>query len=279
MHRSSRGPLHRMLCGGGWDPTVLDTHMEVLDEDEMDTSLIDEDDNGESADPFLFCTPPQRRAKVASREYVREEAVYSAQGESMLYSSPPSSRVMSPLSSESSWSPEPRSPVEWSDDYDTVCDRDKPSRLPDPPFLPSLFSPWMCVFDLDAACGSGNAVVDDGDRHHHSMPKSPSSTLPKDWNHLLPPLDLSQWFGRGEKDAIPEAAKSTTSPSGSPAIPNGAPLLPFRPIPLYPPPALNGAPNQFFTDFASDHSIEAIFVPPPSVCFIVPFHYRVRCIR
>jgi hypothetical protein len=233
----------------------------------MDVSVDDDVCDREGSDPALFATPKQHRTKGAAREYRKEETEYDGHGLATLCSSPSSSRVMSPLSSESSWSPEPRSPVEWSDNGETRRD---------PPFLPSLFSPWMCVFDLDAACGTANSVLDDRDAQPYHRPKSPSASLPKDWNHLLPPLDLSQWFGGAETTTIREDATSDrssppprdvdsiTAPPKSTAVPHGSGLAPFRPVPVYPSP--NVTRNHYFTNFASDHSIEAIFVPPFLVC-------------
>lgn len=124
---------------------------------------------------------------------------------------PPLRRVTSP-SSISTWSPDPMSPIGWRDEeeYD---DDDKEIGIPDslaanqPPlhhlphqqqeqqhpkpsaaFLPSLFSPWLCVYDLDAvlACGSSSSSIDTpttitaaGHRpfHPHSSPQHDDEIL------------------------------------------------------------------------------------------------------
>ena len=264
MNHFARGALDRTLCGGGGlDP--LDTHMEVLDEDEPDGSLRPVEEDGISENSLLS-TPPRHRTKLAAREFVEAD-----EDENILYATPPSSRIMSPHSSVSSWSPEPMSPLEWKEDDCQTRDMLASSEAdeysdPPVPFLPSLFSPWMCVFDLDAACGSGNSRSDDG---RNTDPSSPPSQLPKDWNDLLPPLDLSQWFGSGTTSTIQEESleRSSLTPDELHASPNTSLLPPFRPVPLYPT-RTNVVPHQYFTNFASDHSIEAIFVPSPPVCCV-----------
>jgi hypothetical protein len=299
MHRSmshlSRGPLDLTLCGGngnggGVDTTwnKLDTHMEG-DEDENDRS---QNDNGSINS--LLSTPPRNRHTAKSQSSQYEEAEECHHDWLSSSSSPPPSRVMSPVSSSSvssTWSPEPLSPLEWNDDDDLDYENDiiresaGPSVMLDvdpPPFLPSLFSPWMCVFDLDAACGGGmNEIVEDHlpNANGNSRPTlpSPQLALPKDWNDLLPPIDLSQWFGGcrtihenstsdqhcaslARNNGVCSIQPTETLPPTSNFV-----LPPFRPLPIYP--SSNVTPMQCFTNFASDNAIEAIYVPP--VCWLL----------
>jgi serine/threonine-protein phosphatase 2A regulatory subunit B' len=220
-----------------------------------------------------------------------------------LFDSPPPLRVTSP-SSLSTWSPEPSSPIGWNDDEfdDDECDSDKRfchEEMPNSPRLvtsdleqgaaqrrlaPSLFSPWLCVYDLDAACGSGSyvdSVVDEsvasdtGTLQALQLSQSPRSAVvshpmsttsskplaPIDWNGRLSSLDLSVWFGHRdlkcarEPDPTAVCATRRGPTSGAAAAQHGP--KPMRPIPVYP---LSDS-SHYFSDFASDNGIEAIFLP------------------
>lgn len=237
------------FCGSGAS-LFLATHTEE-----------DEDEN----DLVLASTPP------------RVSRIHSPLHHELLVCDSPPPRVMSPSSSVSTWSPEPSSPVGWNEDcceefYD---DRHEfkpvePSRShEDAPFLPSLFSPWMCVYDLDAACGPNvhSAVI-----HHDTTTSNSSrapassqsqqqqpdrlSTFPTDWNDLIPSMDLSFWFGDGS-GSMPEQPMRKISSENSIVETSSHCANRIRPVPVYP----SSLQTQYFTNFASEHEIEAIYVP------------------
>jgi hypothetical protein len=223
-----------------------------------------------------------------------------------LCDSPPPSpiRVTSP-SSLSTWSPDPTSPIGWNDDdVDDKCGSDcryGSTSTPNSPRLvtsdlqggppqrrlaPSLFSPWLCVYDLDAACGSGSyvdSVVDDSFAVSDAPPQALQSPPPRcvvshpkqnlssmsqqpgpiDWNNgRLSSIDLSIWFGHRDdsKCSLEQDSTAVCEPnhgSCSDAVATRHGSKPIRPIPVYP----SSRSSQYFTDFASDNGIEAIFLP------------------
>jgi hypothetical protein len=271
---NSHGKQSRLaFCGGGEAESFLSTLAEVDETSDMSIRILQ-----------------------WPTEQPKESPKLDHHG--MCDSPPPSLlRVTSP-SSLSTWSPEPISPIGWNDDE---CDSDcRYGHTPNSPRLvtsdlqggpqqrplaPSLFSPWLCVFDLDAACGGGSyadSVVDDSvasdTKASQSPPRSvlhpkqsPSSNKPLavDWNNgRLPSMDLSVWFGnRNDTKRSPEP--DTTAPTHDPSL---APK-PIRPIPVYP----SSRSSQYFSDFASNHGIEAIFLPVSSYTCI-SFHKHCRCI-
>jgi hypothetical protein len=142
------------------------------------------------------------------------------ENDSVAILSPPS-RVVSPTSVSSPSSSavlnldgydEPSSsPIEWYFDKPDELDYQDSNQFrpplhlendvdehppPPPPLLaPSCFTtttPWMCVFDLDAACGGGDG------NDSITSPNGRSSIGPQQhehWNDLLPNvMDFSQWF-------------------------------------------------------------------------------------
>lgn len=234
-----RGSLELAFCGG---VPSLATHSEEEEEDEND----DDKEND-----LLVCpsTPPRKCALHSPLHHYQREACDS---------SPPPLRMLSPTSSVSTWSPEPQSPVGWSDDeYDGHQGAPmQPDSSDDA--LPSFFSPWMCVYDLDAACGSMHNV-DDSPQQGVSQHDS-EQMFPLDWN-LLPSIDLPQWFGgitvTDEPQLAAKVAGGSCSSSENSLVDSPSRGFPFRPRPVYP----SSVPTQYFTDFASDHDIEAIYVP------------------
>ena len=226
-------------------------------------------------------------------------------------------RVQSPTDSsmDSSWSPQPSSPVDsdWGlpeeiPSWFKVFPESKPDSsislvdlnedgddhaLPeiDPasndrlPLFGSGFTPWMYVFDLDAACGS--AQSDDGESDEPvPLPKQPLHPRPR---------DSSSWFGDVQEGlGIPSAMnqifacldpeygrvmtiheETTMHNSHFPSSPTPDRRLLPRPIPTNPSTGamLNPLPCQYFSNFATEHNIEAIYIP---VCllFLGSFCFR-----
>ena len=233
---SHRGCFDLSLCGG--DSSRLTTHDEEL-EDELTDS-----DTGVSSSTV---TPPRKKPL-----HLHETC-----------ESPPPLRVMSPSSSISTWSPDPLSPLGWNDDrsegdFEDFKGISSPELDEDLPFIPSHFSPWMCVFDLDTACGAGAHSVDDRTTSYPSRRPTPElqqspllPAFPMDWNGLVPTVDFARWFGAGPKPVPLSNSVSAVNQSFR-SCPDR-----IRPTPVYP----STIPTQYFTDFASEHPIEAIYVP------------------
>lgn len=210
-------------------------------------------------------------------------------------------RVMSPFSDSSSFgSPQPSSPVSFDFPHEIQrmfedmplstyefknadlmgCEVEDYIQQPEPrsksPEL-SVFSPWMCVFDLDAACGSDSSSSSDGydvDRCGSLSPSSitkhplhidpPSSKINEHWlddlhHGMLMPV-MNQFFACLD----PEYARVMTIDEES-CITNEKYPPPF-PSPcnnrslLTPIPTTDPHHWQYFTNFASDRDIEAIYV-------------------
>jgi hypothetical protein len=193
------------------------------DDDEQDD---DDTENDASQSPpsqisstnnSILSTPTRsKRHKIS----FHQERVVDDENDSGAILSPPS-RVVSPTSVSSPSSSavlnldgydEPSSsPIEWYCDKSDELDYQDSNQfrsplhfendvdehpLPPPPLLaPSCFTtttPWMCVFDLDAACGGGDGYSS------ITSPNGRSSIGPQQhehWNDLLPNvMDFSQWF-------------------------------------------------------------------------------------
>lgn len=242
--------------------------------------------------------------------------------------SPPPLRVMSPTSVSSPSSSaaldygndEPLSLVEWNcnqDEHDVIpnherhllqarsplhyYDDDYEPPPPPPLFAPSFFTtttPWMCVFDLDAACGGGgdssNPILATTEPHQGSSsvasPKSAPQQQHEHWNDLLPTvMDFSQWFTHGNSYNSTTDCRSTIQ-AQSPGSPTEfdhdeyeydhddpkllSPLiqLPLSPTSVRQPlftitttttddyPLIS---KQLFTNYATNCDIETIYFTPP----------------
>lgn len=178
------------------------------------------------------------------------------------------------------------------------------------PHFGSVFTPWMCVFDLDAACGvagtdQSSSDEDRGgsDQQQQSFERSSASSAPVPKQPLhLQSQQSSKWFDdiqAGVPNAMnqlfgcldPEYGRVMTineettvrDSHFSSALPDARLLL--RPIPTNPdtttpstsPPPL--LPCQYFTNFATEHNIETIYVPvcvgSLAPCLVPPF--RLDC--
>ena len=281
MLRWKQDALHRALCGS--------TLSYVREENELDVQEPEDDeDDDEIYREVDRCLSPER--------------------------------VQSPTDSsqDSSWSPRPSSPVDLNfpeevqswfkvfpehspDSSTSLLDQqdDSPTDfvVPDEdpaaddhlPVFGSLFSPWMCVFDLDAACGDAayRSDIDDGESDgSFPLPKLPLHMKPREtsWfgdiqdgipvpnavNHLFACLDPE--YGRvmtidEERTALD--SQFSTAPDMR--------MLP-RPIPTSPSTtnASYRLPCQYFTNFATEHNIEAIYIPVCLLPLVVAFP---NCLR
>lgn len=273
MLRWKQDALHRELCGS--------TLSYVREENDLDVQepVDDDEDDDEINREVARCLSPER--------------------------------VQSPTDSSqdsSCWSPQPSSPVDlnfpkevqsWfkvfpedspdnsislldqQDDCPTdfvVPDEDPAADDHHLPVFGSLFSPWMCVFDLDAACGDAayRSDTDEGESDgSFPLPKLPLHLKPREtsWfgdiqdgipvpnamNHLFACLDPE--YGRVmtiDEERIVHDSQFSSAPDMR--------MLP-RPIPTSPSTtnASYRLPCQYFTNFATEHNIEAIYVP---VCFL-----------
>jgi hypothetical protein len=252
----------------------------------------------------------------------------------------PVERMSSPVSDSSADTPEPASPLlfdyssldrdlpfapDWSTDSDQYDGDQRDSGRDDgggyvrqpqhqQQRQPSFFSPWMCVYDLDAPlCGTlsdvtttsptaGNDHAKDDKRRSppSHLSSSPTSSLPEppiwtDMFGLLPfcapsavmavvqeeSMDVADESDDDDELAdLPDsrriAAKYTTR-CGSSSTPSRTPLATVlkAPIPTYPPTATTlRQTGHYFTDFANEQNIEAIYIPshpcstlPLLVCF------------
>jgi hypothetical protein len=309
----------------------------VLEEDEVEEDDTENDvsygqqSQTSSANNSILSTPTRsNRQKVPLNQEqtveVHDGCNYSENASTAL--SPPPSRVMSPISVSSPslsaaldyGNHEPLSPVEWycnQDEHDVIPNNELQARSPlhdynddyEPPpppplFAPSFFTtttPWMCVFDLDAACGGGdssNPILDTTEQHQDSSSVASPKSAPQQhehWNDLLPTvMDFSQWFTNGNSytgNATPDCrsiihAQSPGSPTefdqdesdhdendhDDPKLLSPLMQLPLSPISVRQPlvaittATTDGYPlisKQLFTNYATNCDIETIYYTPP----------------
>ena len=260
MLRWKQDALHRELCGSTLSNVREENELDDVPEPEAE----DEDDDDDINREVARCLSPER--------------------------------VQSPTDSsqDSSWSPQPSSPVElnfpeevqsWfkafpeqrpdssigrTDFADPEEDPAADDRLP---LFGSVFSPWMCVFDLDAACGDAAYRSDDCESDGsvplpnvplHLKPRETSwfgdihdgMPIPNAMGHLFACLDPE--YGR----VVTIDEERTVHNSHFSAAPDMR-MLP-RPIPTCPSTTTNTSyplPCQYFTNFATEHNIEAIYIP------------------
>lgn len=288
-HRSS---FDLLLCGGSSSVSTVVEEDEGDDDTENDVSQS-QSSHASSNHNSILSTPTRTiNEKIPLHEDHRQP------------SSP--SRVMSPTSVSSPSTPcamndyvdEPSSPVEWYYDNGN-CNQDDDEPPPPPPsFVPSFFTatPWMCVFDLDAACGGGDDIrstFDASQPYDHTSP-SVDSLSPgggrrqqhENWNALLPAvMDLSQWFGAGGQSCNDSRPGSSTLHKQSPTdmmhadAPDDPKLLLPPPLPLSPTsvrhpivtvtPTMDHyspsiLPTQLFTNFATNCEVETIYYSHPA---------------
>jgi hypothetical protein len=299
------GPFDMLLCGMNSVSMTssLETHIEVDEEVEDDEDDCNNDVEQDENDNFrndhscqntssfnsLLATPPHsnRTKKLPVLVPVVQNDAYDINERNRhnilsSSSSPPPSRVMSPALSTSSsvYSSEAMSPIQWNLDDDVCDENDHPNDEnlllpPPPPFLPSFFAtPWMCVFDLDAACGGG---LDDAVHENQFNPTISPQNYHKDWNQLLPTMNLPQWFGtdggsgcstiheqHSNQVMVDEHDLDDCSPTfiHQPLLP--PPALPLSPTsvrhPIILPRTTSTMSTQLFTNFGAENGIEAIYV-------------------
>lgn len=227
-HRSS---FDHWLCGGSSSVSTVVEEEEDVESDDTENDVSQQSHYSQTSSSnqnnnSILSTPTR-----TTREKVPLHQEYPSTAPSPTFSS--SSRVMSPTSVSSAasmsaavdvYDDEPSSPVEWyygvnynqseHDESNIHLDDENESPPPPPPFItPSFFTtttPWMCVFDLDAACGGDSSsyssmILDTTEPYQRNS--SSNSTLTsgtgskhqqhENWNALLPTvMDMSQWFVR-----------------------------------------------------------------------------------
>jgi len=294
MLRWKQVSLHRALCGGS---TLLTG---VREENEEELLALQDEEEEENDDDYnnrevLLCLSPERLVQSPASDTSLED--------SSCWSPPSSSPVELNLPEDiqqllyEDYDPKSRRKLNTSISLvDQTDDDDGPEHHTSEdnhlPQFGSVFTPWMCVFDLDAACRaagtdqSSSSDEDEGGSDQQQCEGSSSSApLPKQPLHLQQQHSFN-WFDNiqaGVPHAMnqlfacldPEYGRIMTIDEGTtvhdshfPSALPDARLLP-RPIPTIPNATTTTSPPpllhcQYFTNFATEHNIEAIYVP---VCF------------
>lgn len=325
--RRHRSPFDLLLCTGGSSivSMVLEEEDDEDDDDDTENDVSQSHYSQTSSTNNSILSTPVRTTRDKVPQH---QDLLPVDMNRCVHLSPPPPRVTSPTSVSSPsatavdvYQDEPPSPVEWyynhqhhhHNEYDMhqsisplhyyLNDNDADAVEPPPPpplFAPSFFTtttPWMCVFDLDAACGSDSTdhtttpldTATEQYRAQHSTvdaPMSPPSIRTKQhqqqhehWNDLLPNvMNFSQWFTDGTSCDTPSDCSGTAVYAQSPSSPteldqeneidDPKSLSNFIQLPLSPtsvrhpidtPDDYPLISTQLFTNYATNSDVETIY--------------------